>query len=843
MPADLKTKLAQLKELHELGLMTDADFVEQKRAALNAFMGSPTAEVASAANSLGGPTRVGPSAAAGGATPPLAGETRADPLSGLPARLGSYAVLDIIGAGGMGTVVRARHEEEGWAEHQGGDVAIKLIHPRIASSADFRKRFFTEAALGKRIQHPGLATVYDVVSEGPWLGTILELVEGKELSTWVRPGGRSVAEVVPLLTPLADALDHLHTNGIVHRDLKPANVKVRPDGRPVLLDLGIAKDLSKKGRGHTQTMTSMGTCAWMAPEQVDSRSVTAAADVYAFGLVVYALLAGRLPWDVGASPARIIANKLNGDLVDLSTAAPHVATAVSTVVMEALAVSASARPTRCGLLLTSVVGQETAAQRAREAAQQRAEAARRHKAEQARLRGVAMGLAADAASVGAQLKIPEVLSEGWLERARETVQQKVADRQATARREAEAEAARRQKAEQARLRGAAMGLAADAASVGAQLKLPEVLSEGWLEKARETVQQKVADRQARARREAEESAQRAEAEAVAEQARLRRGAMALATDAASVGAQLKIPEVLSEGWLAKAREMVQQKVADRQAAEREAAARRDAEAAERARALEEKAEREEAQRLAAVAEDARQLAADARQALDELEQMRLKSEARELAAEAARVGARLKIPERLSAGWLEKARATVAAEVARRAAQTAEPSPEPSPGAVASSALSPHDDLIQGPWSREAMQQLQVRKQALREASLYGRLNLRAGTVSGGFVHGGHHIEVRYTQKLSELWYVLLAFFTAGLGNLLLVLVWRPYAVSVCIDGETVLEEGFRTRRLQFCVPCKGESLRFVSPRWLGFNSDLPLDVVSDGTHLGRLHLMRAPCT
>ena len=113
----------------------------------------------------------------------------------------------------------------------------------------------------------------------------------------MRPGGLPVEEVLSLL---AEALDHLHSQGIVHRDLKPANVKVRPDGRPVLLDLGIAKDLSGQGGGQTKTMTTMGTSAWMAPEQADAVSVTEAVTSMPWP-VAYVLLSGRMPWEDGES--------------------------------------------------------------------------------------------------------------------------------------------------------------------------------------------------------------------------------------------------------------------------------------------------------------------------------------------------------------------------------------------------------------------------------------------------------------------------------------------------------------------------------------------------------------
>ena len=320
-------------------------------------------------------------------------------------------------------------------------MALKLIHPQIAADPSFRERFLDEAELGRRVQHPGLARVYDVVMEGPWLGTVLEHIEGKELTAWVRPGGLPVKEVVSLLTPLAEALDHLHSQGIVHRDLKPANVRVRPDGRAVLLDLGIAKDLSGEAGGQTKTMTTMGTSAWMAPEQADAKSVTAAADVYAFGLMAYALLSGRMPWPDGATEHRVIANKMMGKLESLGSVVPGLSLAVSSTVMVSLSVDAGARPESCGALVVSLDATRRAAEEAKRAAQEKARGealARKAAGEKAR-RAAAARKAAEEKS------------------RREAAEQ--ARREADARQAAE-EKARRQVADQARREAAARMAAA-----------------------------------------------------------------------------------------------------------------------------------------------------------------------------------------------------------------------------------------------------------------------------------------------------------------------------------------------------------------------------------------------
>jgi len=444
----------------------------------------------SPAELLSGATRMEAPPAQPGPAGLLSGPTAIDPASSLPARLGSYRVLGIIGAGGMGTVVRARHAEEGWAEQQGGDVAIKLIHPHIASEPDFRKRFFAEAALGRRLQHPGLATVYDVVTDGPWLGTILEYVEGDELTAWIRPGGLPVRDVVSLLVPLAEALDHLHAEGIVHRDLKPGNVKVRAGGRPVLLDLGIAKDLAATGAGHTKTMTTLGTSAWMAPEQADAKTVTAAADVYALGLVAYALLSGRLPWGDDTSELRVLTNKMMGKLEPLSRSVSGVPRHVSDAVMGALAVEPEQRPASCGQLVASLADDGLArreddglARREDDAlARREDDGLARREAAQTKLNAEADALVAAAARVGARLKLPATVTARWVEKAGQKVKE----------------------LKQARLQSAAEALAAEAESVGARLKLPSPVTARWLEKARSKVEPMVAARrQARAREQAE----------------------------------------------------------------------------------------------------------------------------------------------------------------------------------------------------------------------------------------------------------------------------------------------------------------------------------------------------
>ena len=309
--SDLKRRLLELKELVDTGLLTSEEFESEKRRLLDR------------SQELAGRTSAGT---------PLAGRTVAG-----PSQIGSYRILEPLGSGAMGTVLRARHVEEGWARRQGGDVALKLIRPELAAAASFRERFLAEAELGMKVEHASVARAFEVVADGASLGIVMELVDGPTLSKRVRPGGLPASEVIALLEPVAEALDHLHAAGIVHRDLKPENIRVRRGGGPVILDLGIAKD-TRADAGMTATATTMGSVAWMAPEQIDAKRVGPAADRYALGLIAYALLSGRMPWPEDTSAGRIQVIKLMGQLEPLGLEAFEAA------VSSCLATDPSSRP-------------------------------------------------------------------------------------------------------------------------------------------------------------------------------------------------------------------------------------------------------------------------------------------------------------------------------------------------------------------------------------------------------------------------------------------------------------------------------------------------------------------
>jgi serine/threonine protein kinase len=180
------------------------------------------------------------------------------------------------------------------------DVAVKLL--REGSDVD-RERFVSEAHLLAMLNHPNVVTVLDtgIDSEGPWL--VLELVDGTPLDELLERGPVDVTRVATIGAQVASALAHAHANGIVHRDVKPSNVLVAADDHVKLTDFGIARRTLSAPL--TMTGQTIGTAAYLAPEQVAGESVSTSADVYALGLVLLEALTGRREYDGPAVEAAL----------------------------------------------------------------------------------------------------------------------------------------------------------------------------------------------------------------------------------------------------------------------------------------------------------------------------------------------------------------------------------------------------------------------------------------------------------------------------------------------------------------------------------------------------------
>ncbi len=228
------------------------------------------------------------------------GVAEAEQMEGtaVPRRIGAWQVGGVLGEGGMGVVYRASRAD-GLFDRA---VALKRLRPGLGSH--LAGRFDAERRTLARLEHDGIARLYDggVDAEGvPFL--VMELVDGEPLTTYADRAGLDVAARVRLFVEVCRAVAYAHRHLVVHRDLKPSNVLVTPDGRPKLLDFGIAKLLDADGTDALLSVAAVMTPAYAAPEQILGQPLTTATDVYALGVVLHELLAGQRPYSLGTLTA------------------------------------------------------------------------------------------------------------------------------------------------------------------------------------------------------------------------------------------------------------------------------------------------------------------------------------------------------------------------------------------------------------------------------------------------------------------------------------------------------------------------------------------------------------
>lgn len=268
-----------------------------------------------------------------------------DAGSAPPERLGPYRIERPLGRGGMGEVFLARDER------LGRPVAVKRIRHDAPPGAEARERLRREARAVARLNHPAIVQVYDVLEEGGCDWIVLEYVPGDSLAELVAAGGFTVARVLDLARQIAEGLAHAHDCGILHRDLKAENVRVTPDGRAKILDLGLAKlfDAHAAGEGEddaslTRQGAIVGTPRAMAPEQAAGGPVDFRTDLFAFGVLLYELLGGHSPFQA-SSRAATLRRVLGERPAPLRSLRPELPAELSDLVVELLAPEPADRPT------------------------------------------------------------------------------------------------------------------------------------------------------------------------------------------------------------------------------------------------------------------------------------------------------------------------------------------------------------------------------------------------------------------------------------------------------------------------------------------------------------------
>ena len=230
-------------------------------------------------------------------------------------QLGTYEVLSLLGAGGMGEVYRARDTR------LNRDVALKILPDAFVRDADRLARFKREAQVVAALNHPHIVTIFSIEEHEGVPFMTMELIEGCTLEQVIPGDGLSPARFFDIAIALADALSAAHRKHIIHRDLKPSNVMVTDDGRVKVLDFGLARAVDAadvclgEGVTHlgTQVGTIVGTMPYMSPEQVEGKVLDDRTDLFSLGVVLYELATGKRPFR-GDSPAALMSSILKDHL-------------------------------------------------------------------------------------------------------------------------------------------------------------------------------------------------------------------------------------------------------------------------------------------------------------------------------------------------------------------------------------------------------------------------------------------------------------------------------------------------------------------------------------------------
>jgi serine/threonine protein kinase/Tfp pilus assembly protein PilF len=220
-------------------------------------------------------------------------------------------------------------------------VAIKVIHPHLAGP-QLQAAFLREARLASSLNHPGIVTVYDILQHDDLTCIVMEFVQGAPLQRAIPEGGLAVDKAIAIASAIGEAVATAHAAGIVHRDLKPGNILLREDGQVKILDFGIAKAATAQGPDAKTEAPSLfegsglGTVGYMAPEQARGEQVDARADLYSFGVILYRMLTGRMPFQAANSLALLHA-MMTSDAPSVRGAKADIPVSLEKVVHRALA--------------------------------------------------------------------------------------------------------------------------------------------------------------------------------------------------------------------------------------------------------------------------------------------------------------------------------------------------------------------------------------------------------------------------------------------------------------------------------------------------------------------------
>lgn len=255
----------------------------------------------------------------------------------LPAAIGRYRVIRLLGEGGMGTVYEAEQD------HPRRLVAIKVLKTGTLGP-DLRWRFEHETQALGRLRHPGIAQIYEAGTADTASGSqpyfAMELIHGEPLLQYAEAHRLNARQRLEIMVNICEAVQHAHQCGIIHRDLKPSNILVEESGHPKILDLGVARITDSDAQATQQTDLGqlVGTLAYMSPEQVlaDPLALDTRSDVYALGVILFELLAGRLPYKISKQLPEAVQTIREEDPTRLSSISRSYRGDIETIVGKAL---------------------------------------------------------------------------------------------------------------------------------------------------------------------------------------------------------------------------------------------------------------------------------------------------------------------------------------------------------------------------------------------------------------------------------------------------------------------------------------------------------------------------
>ena len=243
-------------------------------------------------------------------------------------KISHYRILSKLGEGGMGAVYRAEDLT------LGRTVALKFLPPDSVAREEDRARLVHEARAAAALLHPNICPVYEIAEAEGRMFISMAYIEGRSLKDRIAGGPIPLDEALSIARQIGDALASAHAKGIIHRDIKPANVMLTAEGRPMLMDFGLAK--VSGATKLTRTGTTMGTVAYMSPEQVQGREADHRSDIWALGVVLYEMVSGRIPF--GAEyEAALLYSILNEDPASLAGEGSDIPAGLDGIVAKALA--------------------------------------------------------------------------------------------------------------------------------------------------------------------------------------------------------------------------------------------------------------------------------------------------------------------------------------------------------------------------------------------------------------------------------------------------------------------------------------------------------------------------